>query len=162
LRTTFDLIEKGGKFSSKSLEDALHEIRKLTPSLGKEHGRVVLKAAKPRLEERLANFREDLKVHQEKVERELQLQLNESRKRIVGYFVPRVMERPPDDMRGRYLKFGEAEARRWLDGEPDRVFSRSWRINPEDAARYSVQGCDVRDVEPGRFSRGRQSSISGN
>jgi hypothetical protein len=43
LRTTFDLIDKGGKFSSKSLEDALHEIRKLTPSLGKDHGRVVLK-----------------------------------------------------------------------------------------------------------------------
>ena len=50
LRTTFDLIEKGSKFSSKSLEVALHEIRKLTPSLAKDHGRVVLKAAKPHLE----------------------------------------------------------------------------------------------------------------
>jgi superfamily II RNA helicase len=35
----------------------------------------VLKAAKPHLEERLAMFREDLKVHQEKVEKELQVQL---------------------------------------------------------------------------------------
>jgi len=46
LRTTFDLIEKGSKFSSKPLEDALNEIRKnFTPSLGKDHGRLVLKAA---------------------------------------------------------------------------------------------------------------------
>ena len=45
LRTTFDLIEKGGKLSSKPLEDALNEIRNdLTRSLGKDHGRVVLKA----------------------------------------------------------------------------------------------------------------------
>ena len=100
LRATFDLIEKGSEFSSKSLEDALHEIRKLTPSLGKDHGRVVLKAAKPHLEERLAMFREDLKVHQEKVEKELQVQLDGSRKQIVDYFVPRVIEDPPDAMRG--------------------------------------------------------------
>jgi hypothetical protein len=117
LRTTFDLIEKGGKFSSKSLEDALHEIRKLKRSLGKEHGRVVLKAAKPHLEERLANFREDLKLHQQKVEKELQVQLNESRGRIEEYFVPRVVASPPNDMRGRYLRFGRAEARVWLDDE---------------------------------------------
>ncbi len=125
LRTTFDLIEKGSEFSSKSLEDALHEIRKLTPSLGKDHGRVVLKAAKPHLEERLAKFREDLKVHQEKVEKELQVKLDESRKQIVDYFVPRVVASPPDAMRGRYLNFGEAEARVWLDDELDQVFPKA-------------------------------------
>ena len=54
LRTTFDLIEKGGKLSSKALEDRLNLVRKsFTPSLGKDHGRVVLKAAKPHLDERL-------------------------------------------------------------------------------------------------------------
>ena len=125
LRTTFDLIEKGGKFSSKSLDDALHEIRKLTPSLGKEHGRVVLKAAKPHLEERLANFRADLKIYQEKVEKELQVQLNESRKQIVDYFVPRVVANPPAAMRGRYLKYGEAEARVWLDDVLDLAFPKA-------------------------------------
>ncbi len=125
LRTTFDLIEKGGKFSSKSLEDALHEIRKLTPSLGKDHGRVVLKAAKPHLEGRLANFRKDLKVHQQKVEKELQVQLDELRKQIVDYFVPRVVSSPPDAMRGRYLKYGEAEAKVWLDDELDPVFPKA-------------------------------------
>jgi hypothetical protein len=126
LRTTFDLIEKGGKLSSKSLEDALNEIRKnFTPSLGKDHGRVVLKAAKPHLEERLSKFRDELKAHQEKVEKELQGQLDESRKQIVDYFVPRVVASPPDAMRGQFLKFEEAEARVWLDGELDRVFPKA-------------------------------------
>jgi hypothetical protein len=126
LRTTFDLIEKGGKLSSKALEDALNEIRKnFTPSLGKDHGRVVLKAAKPHLEERLVKFRDELKVHQEKVEKELQGQLDESRKQIIDYFVPRVVGSPPDAMRGQFLKFEEAEARVWLDGELDRVFPKA-------------------------------------
>jgi hypothetical protein len=88
LRTTFDLIERGGKLSSKALEDALNEIRKITPSLGKDHGRVVLKAAKPHLEKRLAQFRDELKAHQRKVEKELQGHLDESRKLIVDYFLP--------------------------------------------------------------------------
>ena len=126
LRTTFDLIEKGGKLSSKALEDELNEIRKnFTPSLGKDHGRVVLKAAKPHFEERLGNFREELKAHQEKVEKELQGQLNESRKQIEDYFVPRVVASPPDAMRGQFLKFSEDEARAWLDGELDRVFPKA-------------------------------------
>jgi hypothetical protein len=73
------LIEKGSEFSSKSLEDVLHEIRKLTPSLGKDHGRVVLKAIKPHLEERLAKFGEELKVHQAKVEKDLQVKLDEAK-----------------------------------------------------------------------------------
>ena len=68
LKTTFDLIEKGGKLSSKALEDSLNEIRKnYTPSLGKDHGRVVLKAAKPHLEEKLKTFRTELEKHQETV-----------------------------------------------------------------------------------------------
>ncbi len=44
LQTTFDLIEKSGELSSKALESDLNELRKnFTPSLGKDHGRVVLK-----------------------------------------------------------------------------------------------------------------------
>ncbi len=126
LRTTFDLIEKGGALSSKTLEDALNEIRKsFTRSLGKLHGRVVLKSAKPHLEGRLATFRVELKAHQEKVEKELQGQLDKSRKQIVDYFVPRVVASPPDAMRGQFLKFEEADARVWLDGELGRVFPKA-------------------------------------
>ena len=129
LRTTFDLIEKGGKLSSKELEASLNEIRNnFTPSLGKDHGRVVLKTSKPHLEERLKEFRAGLKAHQETVEKELQGQLDESRKQIVDYFVPRVVESPPDAMRGQFLKFEEAEARVWLEGELDRVFPKAGAV----------------------------------
>lgn len=124
LRTTFELIEKGGKLSSKPLEDALNEIRKnFTPSLGKDHGRVVLKAAKPHLVKRLNEFCERLAWHQTEVEEELQQHLNVSRQQIIDYYVPRVIENPPDALRGGLIgKPTHDDARRWLDDELDRVF----------------------------------------
>lgn len=126
LRTTFDLIEKGGKLSSKALENSLNEIRKnFTPSLGKSHGRVVLKAAKRHLEERLKKFRDQLEMHQKTVEKELQGQLDDSREQIVNYYVPMVVNNPPDAMRGQFLEFGKSEARAWLDSQLDRVFPKA-------------------------------------
>jgi hypothetical protein len=124
LRTTFELIEKGGKLSSKPLEDALNEIRKnFTPSLGKDHGRVVLKAAKPHLIRRLNEFCERLEWHQAEVAEELQQHLDASRKQIVDYYVPRVIQSPPDALLGGLIgKPTEKDARRWLDDELDRVF----------------------------------------
>lgn len=125
LRTTFDLIEKGGKLSSRLLEKALNEIRKnLTPSLGKSHGRVVLKSAKPHLEKRLGEFREKLKTHKQEVEAELQQHLDKSRKQIVDYFKPRVIETPPDSLIGRLLsgKPTEEDAELWLNTELDKLF----------------------------------------
>ena len=126
LRTTFDLLEKGDQLSSRRLENCLNQIRKdFTRSLGKDHGRVVLKAAKPILEERLATFREELNAHQQKVERELQGQLDASRRQIVDYYVPIVVSSPPDAMRGQFLKCDEPEARTWLDSELYWVFPRA-------------------------------------
>ena len=125
LRTTFELIEKGSKLSSKPLEDALNEIRKhFTRSLGKDHGRVVLKAAKTHLEKRLGQFRDKLKKHQESVEGELQGHLDESRKQIVDYFLPRVIQTPPDSLLGKLIseKVSEEQACRWINLELDRVF----------------------------------------
>lgn len=128
LRTTFDLIEKGGRLSSKPLEDALNEIRKnFTPSLGKDHGRVVLKAAKPHLTSRLESFRKKLEAHQKAVKAELQKHLDASRKEIVDYYLPRVMETPPDALLGQLLsgKPSEDDASQWLDRELDRVFPKA-------------------------------------
>lgn len=125
LRTTFELIEKGSKLSSKPLEDALNEIRKnFTPSLGKDHGRVVLKAAKPHLVTRLTEFRTKLDVHQKAVEADLQKHLDTSREQIVAYYQTRVMEAKPDALLGQSLngEISEAAANRWLNGELDRVF----------------------------------------
>lgn len=128
LRTTFDLIEKGGRLSSKPLEDALNEIRKnFTPSLGKDHGRVVLKAAKPHLTSRLGGFRKKLEAHQKAVKAELQKHLDASRKEIVDYYLPRVMETPPDALLGQLLSGNPSEddASQWLDRELDRIFPKA-------------------------------------
>ncbi len=125
LHTTFELIEKGSKLSSKPLEDALNEIRKnFTPSLGKDHGRVVLKSAKPHFVARLTSFRAKLANHQKAVAAGLQQHLDESRKQIVDYYLPRVVETPPDALLGRSLKGkpSENDAREWLNDELDRVF----------------------------------------
>ena len=128
LRTTFELIEKGSKLSSKPLEDALNEIRKnFTPSLGKDHGRVVLKAAKPHLVARLAEFRAQLAAHQETIKAELQKHLATSRELIVAYYQPRVLVAKPDALLGQSLngEISEAAAKGWLNRELDRVFPKA-------------------------------------
>lgn len=126
LKTTFDLIEKDGKLSSKHLEDDLNNIRKhFTPSLGKDHGRVVLKGAKPHLEERLEDFQGKLVEHQKSVEKNLQQTLDESKKKIVEYYLPRVIESPPDALLGQMLtakKPSDEDARKWLERELSLVF----------------------------------------
>lgn len=128
LRTTFDLIEKGGKLSSKPLEDALNEIRKnFTPSLGKDHGRVVLKAAKAHLSKRLDEFRKKLESHQKMVKTDLQGHLDDSRKQIVDYYLPRAIETPPDALLGQMISQNpsEEDARGWLEAELDRVVPKA-------------------------------------
>jgi hypothetical protein len=127
LRTTFDLIENGGTLSSKKLDDEINEIRKnFTPSLGKDHGRVVLKSARPHLDKRLATFRANLKAHQDNVAAKLQEQLDESRRQIIDYYLQRVVNSPPDAMLGQLLgKPSEDDARRWLNAELDGVFPKA-------------------------------------
>lgn len=128
LRTTFDLIEKGGKLSSKPLDDELNDIRTdLTRSLGKSHGRVVLKGIKPHLEKRLTEFRKKLEQHQKTVERDLQNHLEESKNQVIDYYIPRVIESPPDALIGQLLngKAGENDARQWLKCELDKAFPKA-------------------------------------
>lgn len=125
LRTTFDLIESGSNLSSEPLEKALSEIRKnFTRSLGKNHGRVVLNAAKPHLLTRLESFRAKLKAHQEGVATELEQHLDKSHNQIVDYYLPRVVESPPDALLGQLLRASpsEEEARRWLNAELEGAF----------------------------------------
>ncbi len=125
LKTTFDLIEKSGSFSSKNLETKLSEIRKnFTPSLGKDHGRVVLKSAKPRLNELIEEFRDNLAKHQAKISSDLQKYLDESKKQVVDHYLPLAQAKPPDALIGQSL-FGrptEDEIRDWLEDELNKVF----------------------------------------
>lgn len=125
LKTTFDLIEKGSSMSSESLENELNEIRKnFTPSLGKDHGRVVLKSAKPHLTKRIAELRTKLDAHQKKVETDLQAKLNESKKQVVDYYLPLVKANPPDALLGGLFNPGNDETaiRSWIEWILGKVF----------------------------------------
>ncbi len=124
LKTTFDLIEKGGALSSKDLESELNEMRKdLSPSLGKTHGRLILKAKKPLLNKRIEDLRGRLEAHQEKVKGELDKLIDESRKQIIYYYAPRVVADPPDSLLGQVLTIAptEKDARAWLHKQLDKV-----------------------------------------
>lgn len=125
LHTNFDLIEKGSKLSSKPLEDTLNEIRKnFTPSLGSDHGRVVLKSAKPHLIKRLEELQKDLDSYQREVKNELQEYLDKSREQVVDYYLPLVQKTPPDALIGQLLssKPTEDDVRLWLNSELENVF----------------------------------------
>jgi hypothetical protein len=125
LNTTFALIERENALSSKPIQDELNKIRNdITPSLGKDHGRVMLKAQKPLFERRLAELRVKLEKFQGAVKENLQKHLDASREEVVNYYLPRVMESPPDSLSGQLLtgEPTEDDARRWLNRELDEVF----------------------------------------
>ena len=128
LKTTFDLIEREGALSSKPLEDELNEIRKnFTPSLGKEHGRILLKAQKPLFEKRLDELRVKLELFQAEVMKTLQQHLDQSMLEVMEYYVPRVMSDPPDAFSGQLLtsKPTDGDARRWLYYELSAAFPKA-------------------------------------
>jgi hypothetical protein len=132
LQTTFDLIEKSGSLSSKALETELNQIRQnLSPSLGKDHGRVVLKSVKPHLTLRIDQFRAKLAEHQARISSELQEYLDESKKQVVEHYYPLAEASPPDAMIGQSL-FGKPtneDIRAWLDGELDKVFPKAEELS---------------------------------
>ena len=74
-----------------------------TPSLGKDHGRALLKAKKPLFEQRLTELRTKLKEFQAKIKEDLQKQLDASREAVVKYYIPRIIEHPPDSLSGQLL-----------------------------------------------------------
>lgn len=125
LRTTFELIEKDSKISSKALEDELNKIRKdLTRELGRKFGRVILKSVRERFDERITSFREKLKRHQESVNAKIKEKLVQSRKQVVEHYLPIVATQPPDELLGGLMtaKPTKNDIRNWLDARLCKVF----------------------------------------
>lgn len=128
LRTTFDLIDKRSTLSSQKLEDGLNGIRKsFTPSLGRHHGRVMLKRAKPLLEARIAELRTRLEEHQETIRETLQDTLAKSRAQVLDYYLPLALNSPPDSLVAQSIsgKITESDTRRWLDRRLANVFPKA-------------------------------------
>lgn len=142
LRTTFDLIGKDSKLSSKALEKSLRDLRDTyTPSLGNDRGRVILKSIKPTFNKKIEEFRKKLEEHQQEVKAELQNRLDESRKDIIEYYLPKVTESPPDALLARTYPVTEEKARNWLDRELDGVFPNADSMIEEMALKV-----DFKDV----------------
>ena len=97
------------------------------PSLGKDHGRVLLKARKPLFEKRLNELRTKLEEFQAKVRDKLQVSLDASRDEIVTYYVPAVLANPPDNFLGQLLspKPTDEDARRWLRQQLESVIPKA-------------------------------------
>lgn len=124
LHTTFDLVDKEHKLSSKSLDDELGEIRNsFTPKVGK-YDRMVLKKKKTSLEKCLDQFREKLETHRKEVGRKLEEYIEKSRKQVVEYYLPLAMKEPPTFLiaGSEGDKPTEDEARESLDRKLKAVF----------------------------------------
>jgi hypothetical protein len=124
LRTTFDLIDKNGELSSKPLEDNLSEIRNnFTQSLGREHGRVLLKSVKWKFEERIEEFREELVKFSEEVKASLEGEMTRSRNTVCDYYLPLVSKNPPDQLLGGLLGApSDDDLRCWINEQLDKCF----------------------------------------
>ncbi len=144
LRTTFDLLGKSSKLSSEALEADLKKIRDtFTPSLGKAHGRAVLKAAKPHFEIRIAELQAKLKTHQIDVAANLQTDLDKSRAEVVAYYLPLAIAKPPDAViGGSIIQPPPTEAfEKWLNRRLDEVFPKA-----EDLVKSMILDVQYKDV----------------
>jgi hypothetical protein len=117
LNTSFDLLEKDNKLSSKKLEKHLKELRdSYTPSLGKKHGRVILKSNKEDFNVEIKELKLQLAVHANEVEKSLQASIDESVGKIAQYYLPIVKEVQPKSMTGQLgeLKNDPVKVLNWI------------------------------------------------
>ncbi|OHY82738.1 hypothetical protein [Marinobacter sp. AC-23] len=125
LKTTFDLIDKDASVSSTALDRELREIRhNFTRSLGKKHGRIIRKATLPKLEERLNELRVKITEHQKTVKENLEATLSKSKFLMVAYYLPIVVQYPPDELYGLFGNPSESDIRDWLEGMLSKAFPK--------------------------------------
>lgn len=123
LKTTFALIANNSSVSSKIIDNELRDIReKLTRSLGKKHGRIIRKATLPKLEERLAELRKKIEIHQNSMKVELEKVLTSSKKLVMDYYLPLVVKNPPDELYGIFGDPTKKDIKSWLVSELEKVF----------------------------------------
>ncbi len=125
IKTTFDLIERGGTVSSQSLQRELNEIRdNFTRSLRKPWGRVILRSKRGEFDDRISELLQKLELYKQEAQANMAEYLDQSRRQVVEYYLRFVMESPPDALRGQIMtrRPSEADCRAWLDAELKRVF----------------------------------------
>ena len=130
LNTSFSLLEKDSQLSSKELEQDLKKIRdSFAPSLGKEHGRVILKRNKDYFCGLIEEFRLKLADYEAEVRKNLQVQIDESVGKIALYYLPVVKKNPPPEMLGRLGLFQDDEQIiSWIERQLYKVFPDSEKL----------------------------------
>lgn len=125
LHTNFELIEKSSKVSSSTLEKQLNKVRDdFTRPLGKPWGRVILRGARSKFDERMDQFRMKLEEHQATVKKELGDALKLSKQQLLDYYLPFIIKNPPDVLLGQIStqSLSEDQARQWLENQLSTVF----------------------------------------
>lgn len=131
LRTTFEIIEKNSpiSWSSERLEYHLNRIReRWTRKLPEGAGRIMLKSDKPQLDKKLEEFNKKLEQHRELVWEELWETMDKALEQIVKYYLPRILESPPNDLRRQIIRAEPTvdEARDWLNRKLKPVFDKAF------------------------------------
>ncbi|QBG37264.1 hypothetical protein [Litorilituus sediminis] len=124
LNTSFDLLEKDNKLSSKELEDKLKQIRDdFSPSLGKKHGRVMLKCNRDIFDKEIESLKSELNAHSKNVKENLQKSIDESIDKIAKYYTPIVERNPPNKLIGTLGKDVDSDQIfKWAKRQLERVF----------------------------------------
>ena len=134
LHTSVDLIEKSGELSSEKIDCKLNKIRTdFTRLLGGGHGRVLLKAQKAEFLEQIEQLEAELEKYKTEVEDELKNVLEASRKQIIGYYLQKVIDNPPDCLHGKKFtlvdhKLTKADAECWLKRVLAREFPEAGKL----------------------------------
>ncbi|MEP0357402.1 hypothetical protein [Paraglaciecola sp.] len=131
LNTSFDLLAKDNILSSKKLEQKLKELRAaFTPSLGKKHGRVMLKSNKDLFNKQIKLFKDQLAEHAKEVESTLQANIDESIAKIAKYYLPIVKAKPPMDMQGKLGMFinDEQQVMDWISRQLNGAFPKAEKM----------------------------------
>lgn len=131
LKTSFDLLEKDNKLSSKKLELQLKELRDaFTPSLGKRHGRVMLKSNKDMFNTKIQTFKGELEQHANEVKSSLQKNIDESIDKISQYYLPIVLNNPPIQMLGKLGMFKDdpTQVLGWIKRQLEEIFPTAARM----------------------------------
>ncbi len=123
LKTTFDLLGKDATVTSKALDNELRNIRDtLTKSLGKKHGRIVLKTALPALELRLLDLRNKIEDYQASIKIDLEKSLSQSKQLVMDHYLPSFMQDPPDVLLGIFGQPSRQDIANWLYKEISQSF----------------------------------------
>ena len=154
LETTFDLLGEGSDLRKafKSLEKDLEKLKDTLAPPCKGYGRVILKKEKELFSEELDKKRATLNCLREKVAADLQDDIAESRKAIIDYYLPRVMDSddPPLELRRAQSHTGKPkkkDAREWLNQVLERELPTPDTLTQEMKINVRYKNVTLEDLE---------------